>query len=224
MANYTIDVNYMTKTCSNLGICFGPKKGQASGTGFAEKLAEKLSVSPKDRDLEEYKRYIYDKISRIPMDSSQSGWQWHVEITDSGLEAMKNDPKYEAEVLSAIRANFAFRDPYQSRNYSVLHFGAPGERSYGESFGGGSRVFGKKEETYWERRQKRRKRLREELEEIQEKKALAKRFASEKYDAKAAQVKAEAPGEMVDMQPPELYAAYEAGIWADLIMRNHFEV
>ena len=231
MAGISIDVNSMTKTYANFAKCYGPQKSQVSGSKFADVVLGKLeeaerteAVSTKDMTMEEYKQYIYDKIAQIPVHPSQSGWQWHVEITDSGFEAMKNDPEYEAQVLSAIRANFSFRDPYQSWNYSVLHFGASEEESYGQSFGGGSRVFHEKEETYWERRQKRRKRRQEELLEIQEKKAAARRFAQEKYDMKIAQIRADPEISGMDLQSPDLTAAYEAAIFADLIARNHFEV
>lgn len=230
MANNSIDVNCMTKNYANFAKCYGPKKEQTTGAGFTDAILGKLekakpagAVSPKDMTMEEYKQYIYDKISQIPVHPSQSGWQWHVEITDSGFEAMKNDPEYEAHVLSAIRANFSFRDPYQSWNYSVLHFGASEEESYGQSFGGGSRIFNEKEETYWERRQKRRKKRQEELLEIQEEKAIAKRYAQEKYDIKLAQIKAN-PGLIgINMESPDAVAAYEASLLADLIARNHFE-
>ncbi len=164
MSGYGIDINSMSKTYSYLAKCSTSKKKTSFGTDFADNIAGKLeaanrpqAVLPKDMTMEEYKQYIYDKISQIPLHPSQSGWQWHVEITEEGFEAMKQDPAYEAQILRTIRANFSFCDPYQSWNYSVLHFGATEEESYGKSFGGGSRVLPEREETYWERRQKRRK-------------------------------------------------------------------
>lgn len=228
MANYTIDVNSMTKTYGNMAKCLGAKETMPSGTEFSDYILKKIknkgAVSPKEMTMEEYRQYIYGRISQIALHPSQSGWQWHVEITDEGLEAMKNDPEYEEYVFHAVRANFSFRDPYQSWNYSVLHFGATKEESYGQSFGGGSRVWKEHEETYWERRQKRRKRLQEELEEIQEQKAIAKRFATEKYHAKLTQIKADPDCGITDMQTPDAVAAYEANILAYLISRLHVEV
>ena len=114
--------------------------------------------------MDEYKEYIYDKISKIPIHSSQSGWQWSIQITDQGFEAMKQNPEYEAEVLEAIRANFSFNDRFHSQNYSVLRFGASKEESYGQSFGGGNPAM-EKEESFWERRAKRRKKLQEQYDE-----------------------------------------------------------
>ncbi len=230
MSYNAIEINSMTRTYANLAKCFAPNRMQPAGPGFADKIADKLegldppAVSPKDMTMEEYKEYIYNKISQIALHPSQSGWQWHVKITDEGFEAMKNDPEYEAHVLSAIRANFSFRDPFSSWNYSVLHFGASEEESYGESFGGGSRVYGGREETYWERRQKRRKKLQEILEEIQEKKAIVKRIAAEKYDTRLMQIKADPDAGVMDMRTPDAVAAYEANILADLIARKYVKV
>ncbi len=187
-----IDVNSMTRTYTNFMKCYGPKKTSALSPSFRDHLAEKIESAPVSTEhmtMEEYKEYIYDKIARIPLHPSQSGWHWHIEITDSGFEAMQQDPEYEAHVLESIRTNFSFRDPYQSQNYSILHFGASEEESYGESFGGGSMFDTDDKDDYWERRAKRRKKLQEYYDELLENKAAAKRVAKEKYDAEAAAIR-----------------------------------
>lgn len=176
MGNNAIDVNSMTKTYYNLIQCYC--SDQKTGTSFADKLAQKLTekepvCTAKDMTLEEYKQYIQNKISQIPLNPSQSFWQWSIEITDEGFEAMKNDPEYEAHVLKSIRANFSFTDHFHSVNYSILHFGASEEESYGESFGGGS-PFMEKEEGFWDRRAKRREKLQEQYEEMMDQRAVAK--------------------------------------------------
>lgn len=176
MGNNTININSMSKTYYNLMQCYAPEKQGESG--FADKLAQKRierasAVSAKDMTMEEYKQYIHNKISQIPLNPSQSQWQWSIQITEEGYEAMKNDPEYEAHVLKAIRANFSFTDHYHSVNYSVLHFGATEEESYGQCFGGGS-PFMEKEEGFWDRRAKRREKLMEQYEEMMDQKAAAK--------------------------------------------------
>lgn len=170
MGNDTIHVNSMTKMFYNMSCCYGAKAAGASA--FSEKLAQKMTEK---MTMEEYKQYIHDKISRIPLNPSQSGWQWNIEITEAGFEAMKNDPEYEARVLKAIRANFSFTDHYHSTNYSVLHFGAADEESYGQSFGGGS-PFMEKEEGFWDRRAKRREKLQEQYQEMLDQKAIAEQM------------------------------------------------
>ena len=178
MGNNTINVNSMTKTYYNMMQCYGVKGKKTSA--FSDKLAQKLTektsaVSAKDMSMEDYKQYIRDKISQIPLNPSQFQWQWSIQITEEGFEAMKNDLEYEAHVLQAIRANFSFTDHYHSVNYSVLHFGATEEESYGQSFGGGS-PFAEKEEGFWGRRAKRREKLQEQYEEMMDQKAIAKQL------------------------------------------------
>ena len=90
MSYNAIEINSMTRTYANLAKCFAPNRMQPAGPGFADKIADKLegldppAVSPKDMTMEEYKEYIYNKISQIALHPSQSGWQWHVKITDEG--------------------------------------------------------------------------------------------------------------------------------------------
>lgn len=167
MGNNTINVNNMTKTYYNMMQCYSSNTEKSSA--FSDKLAQKLTEK---MTMEEYKQYIRDKISQIPLNPSQSSWQWSIQITDEGFEAMKNDPAYEAYVLKSIRANFSFTDHYRSTNYSILHFGATKEESYGQSIGGGS-PFMEKEEGFWDRRAKRREKLQEQYEEMLDQKAIA---------------------------------------------------
>ena len=77
----TINVNYMTKTYSNFLKNYEAKgSGQTKTTSFSDKVAEKSmgtqnisetgeagAVSTKDMTMEEYKQYIHEKISQIPM-------------------------------------------------------------------------------------------------------------------------------------------------------------
>lgn len=176
MGNNMININSMTKTYYNMMQRYDSNAEKTSA--FSNKLAEKMkektaAVSAKDMTMEEYKQYIHNKISQIPLNPSQSQWQWSIQITEEGYEAMKNDPEYEAHVLKAIRANFSFTDHYHSVNYSVLHFGATEEESYGQCFGGGS-PFMEKEEGFWDRRAKRREKRMEQYEEMMDQKAAAK--------------------------------------------------
>ena len=178
MGNNTINVNSMTKTYYNMMQCYAPKGEKTSS--FSDKLAQKMTektspVSVKDMTMEEYKQYIRGKISQIPLNPSQSQWQWSIHITEEGFEAMKNDPEYEAHVLQSIRANFSFTDHYHSINYSILHFGATEEEFHGESVSGGS-PFMEKEEGFWDRRAKRREKLQEQYEEMLDQKAIAEQL------------------------------------------------
>ena len=72
-----------------------------------KECATAKAISTQDMTMEEYKQYIHDKISQIPINPTQSGYHWNIEITDEGFEAMKNDPEYETYVLDCIRTNFS---------------------------------------------------------------------------------------------------------------------
>ena len=166
--------NGFTKTCEMLGQT---GKGKRFGEELAEKYEkirgiteiDKASLS-KDMSMEEYKRYIHDKISQIPFDPSQSGWIWNIQITEEGFEAMKNDPEYEAYVLDAVRKNFSFFDVWHSKNWSVLHFGATKEEFYGQSYLTASSFELNPEKTFWERRLEKRKKMKKQLDKFVEKK------------------------------------------------------
>lgn len=192
MGNNSIYVDNMTRLFGSYANQFSAGANRASASAFGETLAQKkaqarqepfpaqeagqAAVSKENMSLEEYRQYIQDRISRIPMHPSQSGWHWQISITDEGLAAMKSAPAYEAHVLQTIRSNFSYHDKYYSQNYTVLQFGATEEEFHGESVSGGG-PFSEKEESFWDRRAKRREKLQEQIEELADKKALALRQA-----------------------------------------------
>lgn len=185
MNRTTIQVNHMTESFCRIRKTQEMLSGAQKNQGFARELAEKYehmkgisdlgeigTVSTKEMSMEEYKQYIHDKISRIPLDPSQSGWLWNIQITEEGFEAMKKNPEYEEYVLNAIRMNFSFFDPWHSKNWSVLHFGATEEESYGQSFGMGNAFEMRPEETFWERRLEKKKKMKKQLDKFMEKRKL----------------------------------------------------
>lgn len=185
MNNNTFSVDYMTKAYNNFSRTHKMLSQTGNNKEFSRDLVEKYEkmkemaeicetseASVKGMSMEEYKQYIHDKISQIPLDPSQSGWIWNIQITEEGFEAMKNDPEYEAYVLDAIRANFSFFDAWHSKNWSVLHFGATKEESYGQSYLSASAFELKPEETFWERRQEKKKKMKKQLDQFVEKKKL----------------------------------------------------
>lgn len=184
--NYNaFSVDYMTKAYNQFSRTHEMLSRKENNKEFSTELVEKYEkmkemaeicktseVSAKNMSMEEYKKYIHDKISQIPLDPSQSGWIWNIQITEEGFEAMKNDPEYEAYVLDAIRANFSFFDAWHSKNWSVLHFGAAKEECYGQSYLSASAFELKPEETFWERRLEKKKKMKKQLDKFVEKKKL----------------------------------------------------
>ncbi len=150
------------------------------GTEEAEKTREEMT-------LEEYKQYIRDKISRIPMHPSQMKNSVSIHISDAGFLAMKNDPEYEAWVLDTIRKDFSFQDPWNavgSGRYVIHSFGATKEEYRGYSFGKEEPSSSRKrvKESYWEKRRKRQKKLQKEYyEELLKKRALIRRIQQQLF-------------------------------------------
>lgn len=185
--------------------------GNTGSTGFHDTLVEKSEgvsdtrnmngVLVEDMSMEEYKQYIYDRIGALPVHPSNMQDSISVHISDAGFEAMKNDPEYEKWVLDSIKANFQYPDPWSGVSggkFTVFYFGATKEESRSESWrmgfrnGDGNKLFNEKsEDSFWERRARRRKQLKKELEEMQEKKAIAKQMAKSQYFAELAAIKPE---------------------------------
>lgn len=112
----TINVNYMTRAYNQYQQKNAAKDQEKEDTRFADSVREKSeasgsivgnskigSVSAKDMTMVEYKQYIYNKISQIPMHPTRAGESISVTISEAGFEAMKNDPEYEAWVLNDCR-------------------------------------------------------------------------------------------------------------------------
>lgn len=109
----TINVNYMTRAYNQYQQKNAAKDQEKEDTRFADSVREKSeasgsivgnskigSVPAKDMTMVEYKQYIYNKISQIPMHPTRAGESISVTISEAGFEAMKNDPEYEAWVLN----------------------------------------------------------------------------------------------------------------------------
>lgn len=60
--------------------------------------------------MDEYKQYIHEKISQIPMHPIRMSENISIHISEAGFEAMKNDPEYEAWVLNDLRTGWAQPD------------------------------------------------------------------------------------------------------------------
>lgn len=193
-------VNYMTKTYHNFLKSYEAGQKQTESVSFADKIAEKKLdaaesagpvISEKEQTLEEYKQYIHDRISQLPVSPSQMSSSFSVHISDAGFEAMKADPEYEKWVLDTLKRSFGFDNPWAGicgGSFIVHRFGATKEEYSGQSWssgfqnGKGESLFQQEsEDSFWEKRVQRRKRLQEQLEELQEKRMLDKRMLGEDY-------------------------------------------
>ncbi len=180
--NHSMDVTVLSKACYNYLTEYGTKYTENEGKTFVNKLVEKTGAGNESRatdhmTMTEYKCYIYDKISRLPIHPSQAGWFYHIQITDEGFAAMKNDPAYEKFVLDTIRDSFSQVDFYQGENVSLLHFGATKEEFRAETYHIGSPFERKMEEkAFWERKAERKRIRKEQYENWLDRRAVAKRI------------------------------------------------
>ena len=141
-----------------------------------------VGVQSVDMSMDEYKQYIWKKISDLPMSASTRMQSISVQITDEGFEAMKKDPEYEAWVLDSLAENFSYQNPWTAMcggGYAVHHFGATKEQYHGESWypgykgDQGAALFEKKsKDGFWEQRMKRER----EFMELQQKAAAKRRM------------------------------------------------
>ena len=135
----------------------------------AEKTAVVETVSTKDLTLDEYKKYIYDMISSIPRNPSQVLRSVSVFISEEGFRAMQEDPEYEKWVLDTLKVDFGFYDPWINvcgGGYTIHSFGATKEDYRGVSWykdaDRGEALFQKKsKDSFWEKRMRHRKRMKE---------------------------------------------------------------
>lgn len=200
----TMHFSYMTRYCDTLLKTYQAQSNRTSGmtgTDFYDKLVEKgeEGKETKAMSMAEYKLYIYDKIGALPVHSSNISDSISVRISDEGFEAMKNDPEYERWVLDCLKINFQTPDPWSNMcggKFVVFHFGATKEECHVESWrlgfrnGNGRKIFEEKsKDSFWDRRKKKREELLALLEELEEKKALAKRMARSEYFMELASVK-----------------------------------
>lgn len=221
----TIQAGYMARVCDNylktrqvadsrhpdeafirrISAIFA-KTGQTSGGEDGEQVSGSANVVRIDVDnmtLEEYRRYISNKISQMPVDQSNRLDTVSVRISDEGFEAMRRNPEYEQWVLDTIKGSFTARDPWSGMcggKYVMLSFGETPEETRTESWRAGflngresSPLPGKSEEGFWERRAQNRKQLAEQFEEMQERKELNKDWQKGLYFGPSAALKAFQP-------------------------------
>ena len=201
MANNDLYINYMSRTYA------GVLNSLASGSGIGERkdfgslvaekesseraeAAEKVEAAFRDNmSLDEYKQYIYEKISRIPMHPSQMMRSVCVHISDAGFEAMKKDPECERWVLDVLRKDFSYQDPWADvagESFAVHRFGATRQEYRGDSWylgfrgGRGGILYDEEaEESFWEKRCKRFKKYMKQCQEAAKEKQIQKRVIQE---------------------------------------------
>ncbi len=200
----TINVNYMSRAYGSFLKTNNANKIAEKGfeDNVEEEIATKITaadiasdvkaVSKEDMTMEEYKQYIYDEISSLPMHPSRMQDSISIQISEAGFEAMKNDPEYEKWVLDWLGKDFMTYNPWTSKcggAYCVKYIGATKEEYHGESWyagynnGSGKSLYNERSQnSFWERRAEESKRLQERNEELAKQRAIEKRRQRERLE------------------------------------------
>ncbi len=178
--------------------------------GFAGKVTETSSVSPKDMTLEEYKAYFNEKMNRLYLHPSQRNMNDIIDITDAAYKRMQTDPEYEKKILNAIATNRAVNFGGYIPEIAYTHVDDTWEKCYGYTKGmkenvGYSRNSSTREADDGRQRKARQKKL---MEERLEKHAEAKKRQQELLDEKLEKQQLESTPEAMG----SVIAAYERNI------------
>ena len=167
------------------------KEEKRADAGFAGKVAEKGTVSPKDMTLDEYKAYFNEKMNSLYTHPSQRGMNWTIDITDAAYKKMQEDLEYEKKILDALAKNKAVDFGGNIPVVAYTHIDDTYEKCYGYTQGMKENVgySGSSSAKRIDAGREKKTRQKELLEEYLEKRAQVKRQQQELLDEKA--VKAE---------------------------------
>lgn len=195
MVNNQFFVNSMTRTYNRYLQSQIAGSGTKGVMGFKDVVAsldgnsDISATSTKDMTLAEYKQYIYNQISQIPMHPSQALRSVSIHISDEGFAAMQKDPEYEKWVLDVLKYDFSYHDPWSDvcgGSFAVHHFGATKEEYHGEGWytgfqnGRGRAIYEKEsEESFWDKRIKRHKKYMKICQEAAQKEKIMERVFEE---------------------------------------------
>lgn len=144
-------------------------KGKSFGGLVSDTKSSEVSASSraavKNMTMEQYKKYIGEAISQIPISDSNSRTSFAVNISEPGFEEMKNSIIYENWVMGILIDDMTASDPWSSKcgdSYSIHDFGARREdytrQNMSDDYykGKGSASFAQKsKESYWVKRAER---------------------------------------------------------------------
>ena len=122
-------------------------QGKASPSKAESATAEEKRASSQRTDktsssisenmtMGEYKEYIYNKISELPVHSTQIHRSASVFISEDGFAEMKKDAAYEEWVLGKLREDFSLCNPVAAihESFTVYQFGTKKSDYRGDSW------------------------------------------------------------------------------------------
>ncbi len=199
------------------------KEEKRADAGFAGKVAEKGTVSPKDMTLDEYKAYFNEKMNSLYVHPSQKNRNEVIDITDAAYKRMQTDPEYEKKILDALAKNWAVDFGGYIPEISYMHIDDTWEKCSGYTQGMKENVgySGSSSAKRADAGREKKARQKELLEEYLEKRAQAKRQQQKLLDEKIAKVEQErsrlAKAWSSKQQMAKASSAYEWNIMTDTV-------
>ncbi len=199
------------------------KEEKRADAGFAGKVAEKGTVSPKDMTLDEYKAYFNEKMNSLYVHPSQKNRNEVIDITDAAYKRMQTDPEYEKKILDALAKNWAVDFGGYIPEISYMHIDDTWEKCYGYTQGMKENVgySGSSSAKRADAGREKKARQKELLEEYLEKRAQAKRQQQKLLDEKIAKVEQErsrlAKAWSSKQQMAKASSAYESNIMTETV-------
>lgn len=123
-----------TKTNPMAEQTFADKMIQTAESGVTA-VSKTEAMSKKDMPLDEYKQYLRNEISQIPLHPSRRLESISITISDAGFEAMQNDLEYEAWVLNDLRVGWSQSNPWTEicgGAFSAIYYGTTKEECHAE--------------------------------------------------------------------------------------------
>lgn len=224
-----INANYITGAESSYLQTYSGRGKERTDTSFTDKVTGKVSVSPEDMTLEEYKVYFNNKMNALYTHPSQKNYNDIIDITDAAYQRMKNDPEYEKKVLDGIAKNKAVNFGNYIPEVGYLHIDDTWEKCYGYTRGmkendGYTKTSSSKNKNNTEREKKAKQK--ELLEEYLEKRAQAKKLQEKLLSEEAAESKFEHSRLLHSWnnkkQMSQVSSAYEANVIIESMENNVF--
>ena len=197
------------------------KEEKRADAGFAGKVAEKGTVSPKDMTMDEYKAYFNEKMNSLYVHPSQKNRNEVIDITDAAYKRMQTDPEYEKKILDALAKNWAVDFGGYIPEISYMHIDDTWEKCSGYTQGMKENVgySGSSSAKRTDAGREKKARQKELLEEYLEKRAQAKRQQQELLDEKVAKAEQErsrlAKAWSSKQQMAKASSAYEANVMTE---------
>ena len=199
------------------------KEEKRADAGFAGKVAEKGTVSPKDMTLDEYKAYFDKKMNSLYVHPSQRNRNDVIDITDAAYKRMQTDPEYEKKILDALAKNWAVDFGGNIPEISYMHIDDTWEKCYGYTQGMKENVgySGSSSAKRADAGREKKARQKELLEEYLEKRTQAKRQQQELLEEKIAKAEQErsrlAKAWSSKQQMAKASSAYESNIMTETV-------